>query len=465
VKSLLLANFQAKTFFFLFGAVYNLLMDILLARLLTPLMFGQFAFITSLVQGFERLKSFQLEVGATTHSGDDDRIFANYLFLALILEGLFLTVLGGYLFFSDDDDRLLPLLALKVAISTAGTFVSFLRCRTSKHLQMHRILYLLSIFKYFTGAFTLLLAWLAPGTYVLLLNELVFLLIQGILFLKVFRYPIRLGFHKKTASHLFKGGLFLWAVEWAPYLSVALVYLYVNLNFSTEEAGLMSRSVLLLSMPVIYILYNFNSIMFNAVSKMEREAADSRRFIRVYNDLFLIGVMVLAFLFLLNREWIVPLLWGDQWIRATGMAASMFPLVVAMPVHALANDLFLAMRASRRVIVLTRYAQPLGLWSFFYLFTDRNLEGLLLAFGLGYLASGLVQLLFLHRYLGNMMTPVTVAFLALLPAAWMAADRPPPEILTILGVSIAMGSAYLTYLFYRGYRPSDLNAVLRARKS
>lgn len=306
-----------------FSSIVNAIISVgfgaVLARLLTPEIFGLIA-IASLVIAFASY-FVKLGMGAALiqkeHLSSEEISFALTFsmglgLLAAVLLALFSPFIAS-LFNKPDSASIIAVMGLSLWFSSVLTTMTGLLRREMefKYLSITNIAQTI-----FVGVFSIIMAKLGFGIWSLAWPLIISqLLVMILLFIKIKKtQPVRLSFSFSEHGHLIQFGTRITFISILEYFGSNLDTIFVGRLFSTSQLGLYNRAYKLAYLPSENLITSITSVMFPVFSRLQKEP---NRFKETQNKLFLfIGIISTCIsmgMVPAARDIIIVLL-GSQWL-------------------------------------------------------------------------------------------------------------------------------------------------------
>ncbi len=315
------AGFFWQTLGFSLNSILSIAHIIIMARLLSPEIFGQFAILSITVALTAIICEFGLGPALVqkTHITNED---VSFVFIFNVISGILLYI---FLFaFSDTISRafsdaisplMIKILSLSLLIQPFGLASKALLLR---QMDFHKI-FVATNFSYLVGMLLagVSLAVLDYGIWSLIFGFIVTDIVACIYFLHISPISLSFNFIRNNASYLFRYGIGLTAVQGVNQFALAADKLILSQISSNIFLGLFERAQRLQQMPGIFIGGVLDTVLFSTLSKYSDDKPQlGIHFFNFVMITFLIGVYLSVLLFTF-AETIILVSLGERWLDAT----------------------------------------------------------------------------------------------------------------------------------------------------
>lgn len=333
----------------------GLVLSVILARLLTPEDFGEFAYVTSVIGLFLLPASWSLAAQVVSEISTHPEIVSDALWVSrkIFLARFVLAIAAcGFLWWAHSPKSVL-LGIIVAAPLVAGEFITVLRAMLEGRGQFKINFYDSLIVAAFTACIGLPAAWLGAGVWALAAPAIPLFLAQMTLFTKSTRLGI-FSTSPPSGRSYFQSGLNLWIASMGEGALVRADKFLLGKFSTMASLGDYNRA------------YNYaplsarmmNSLLTNATISGLTRAADGkhRRWLLIKCAALLAvgGLLNFAVFWWFSADF-VPWIFGPQWVSAIPVFEAMAPLSLVISFAYLPTCVILAKRRYR-LLAATRIA-------------------------------------------------------------------------------------------------------------
>ncbi|MCC9138820.1 lipopolysaccharide biosynthesis protein [Pontibacter silvestris] len=303
----------------IFSFVMNIAQSTIMARLLVPEDYGLIAMVAS-ITGFITLfkdlglSSAVIQKEKLTQSEVSSVFWVNVLISLGI--ALFVALLAPGIVYFYEEDRLL-LITLVFALNIFIMGLSLQHNALMKRQMRFKSLALIQLTAVGTNVIAgIILAWLGFGYWALVIQGLIFSVLQtGALWLLCDWRP-DLAFKKANVGSFLKFGAGVTGFDVVNHFSRNMDNVFIGKFVSTVALGLYSKAYQLLMLPITQLRNPLNSVAIPALSSLQNDGAKFRNFYSRY--LFILAFFsmpIVVYLGVFAEELIIMVL-GEQWKEA-----------------------------------------------------------------------------------------------------------------------------------------------------
>lgn len=314
----------AGFFWQFFGLSLNTILSVahimIMARLLTPEVFGQFAIVSILVALTSIVAEFGLGhalVQARDISDNDiSLVFAIQVLIGLIFFVLLCTLSShiGFLFNSAVDPMVLAVLAVSLLLLPLGLASKSLLLRS---MAFNKI-FIATNLSYFVGMILVgvTLAYLGFGIWSLVIGTLMSHVVSSVYYFAQAPIKFSFRFEKNLMGRYFRYGMGQTSVEGVNYLSLMMDKIILAKLSTVEFLGLYERSQRIQQMPRVFTSGIFDTVLFSALSRFTGDSTrQGKHFFEFLTVASIVGVYLSVSLFTFSEE-IVNIVLGRDWVEA-----------------------------------------------------------------------------------------------------------------------------------------------------
>lgn len=305
-------------------SVLSFVRSIVLARLLTPEIFGIWAICMMVIRGID----FFTETGFGAALIQRQKSFEeakDTAFTLMVIRGVVLTLLAYFLAPVISEFYEKEILELVIAFLAIAFFVSGFRninivyyekelnFRLLTYLDQAQILFdfilVVSLAYYFRSVWALTIGYVVSACLSILFS---YLIIPG---------KPRFSFNKKIALELFTYGKYITGLTIIIFLTTEIDNAVIGKVLGTEALGFYVLAYTLANIPATHFSKILSRILFPAYSKMQGDSnALSMALKRAIKFVALFTIPVTAMLFALSNELII-VIYGERWLAASNVLA------------------------------------------------------------------------------------------------------------------------------------------------
>ncbi len=385
----------------IFSSILNSLIALaagaVLARLLTPHIFGLIAIaslVIALASYFVRMGVGQALIQKENLTSEEVSFAVTFSlvigFLAAVLITLFSTLIA-LLFKKPESAPVVAAMSLSLWFASfSATLIGLLR-RNMKF----KLLSIVSIAQaVFTGGFSIIMAKLGGGVWSLIWPLIISQFLVNIAYLIKLRkiYEIRFKYSPSGQGPLLRFGSKYTLISILEYFGSNLDSIFVGRLFNASQLGLYNKAYKLAYLPTETIVTSINSVMFPVVSRVQNQPEKIRE---TQNRLFLLVGLVsvcISMGMMPAAKHVVLVLYGDQWLASVPI---LMIVLVAVPFDFLSAVMGLTFDASGRLNekIKIQIAALLVLILGFILLAHYGLTGVALALVISHAVRFMIYLL------------------------------------------------------------------------
>ncbi len=303
----------------LIGAPLSFIRTIILARLLTPEIFGLWAICMMVLRGVDVLT--QTGFGAALiHRQTGWREAGDTAFTLAVLRGVALTlvtlVLAGFVarFY---ENELLQALICVLALSFA--FSGFQNINTvfyQKELNFQRLVYLEQAQLIFNFVLVVGLAYYFRSIWALVLGQVISAAVSSLLTFVIIPGRPRFALQKKYALELFHYGKYITGLTIVVFLTTEIDNAVIGKILGMETLGFYVVAYTVANLPATHIAKILSKILFPAYSQLQDNLPALRNaFVQAITYVSLITVPLAVFFIVLANE-VITVIYGERWLPA-----------------------------------------------------------------------------------------------------------------------------------------------------
>ena len=294
----------------------NLILNIVLARLLSPYEFGIIAMVTVFVSFMELFKDFGFGSVLISQKNVDDLDYST-VFWVNLMTGIIL----AFLLYSSRTlvssfynepilEKLISVISL-IFVFQAFNFVQEIKLKKKLEYRKLSIVGILSVL--FSGSIGIIFALKGFGVWSLIFKSLTFTVIYLILIWSISNWRPSFKFSITRFKFYLKSGLALIGTKMINYFSKNIDSALIGKFVGASPLGIYNRAFSLMSYPVHQITGVLSSVLFPSLSIIQNDIKRVKEiFLKAIQITSFIIFLILGLLFINAREFVLIVL-GDQW--------------------------------------------------------------------------------------------------------------------------------------------------------
>lgn len=434
-------------------AVLNIVRSVLLARLLSPQIFGLMGLALIALRTFETFTRPGIAQALIARQQDFDEA-APTAFTMLVVRGVVLAALlaaaAPWVGRFYDESQLTPMLVAMSSLFVIGSLANINTVAHQRNLDFRRLTYLNQVTALCGIVVTVGLAWWLRSVWALVIGQIAQTVLNVALSYFFIRGRMRFAFDSGVARDLFRYGKFVTGSSMVLYVATEIDSAVIGKMLGTEQLGYYALALTIANLVTTNLSKIASGIMMPAYSRLQADLPALRRaYLRTLGLLLLAIVPATAGLLLLASPFI-GVVYGGKW---TAAAVPLQILAVFGLVRALAafnGYLFEGMG-------VPKVAFQLGIWRLLVILPliipmiERfGLAGAAVTVTAGIAVQWLVGLLYLRRLAGITLREIAAAiwrplWMTILMAASVAAVTTYVDPGTVIGLAVAIATGVLIY--------------------
>ena len=296
--------------------IINLILNIILARLLSPYEFGIIAMITVFVSFMDLFKDFGFGSVLISQKNVDDLDYST-VFWANLMTGIILAFLlysSRFLVSSFYNEPILEKLIIVISlifVIQAFNFVHVVKLKKKLDYRKLSIVGILSTV--FSGSIGIIFALTGYGVWSLIFKTLTFAVIYLILIWTIHSWRPSFKFSIARIKFYLKSGLALISTKVVNYFSKNIDSALIGKFLGASPLGIYNRAFSIMSYPVHQITGVLSSVLFPSLSIIQNDIKRVKEvFLKATQITSFIIFLILGLLFVNAREFVLLLL-GERW--------------------------------------------------------------------------------------------------------------------------------------------------------
>jgi len=294
----------------------NYITIIILARILTPEIFGEYSYAIIIFQYFALLANPGLQSAFIYLKKPPEEMAGTFLFLNIFI-GVFLFLIINLtsplfaLFFKSDS---LPQLMRFISLSFLFNCSAYLHgAWLSKTLEFKKKFYPILFSTLISCSISIFMALSGYGIWSLVAKHICESFVAALLYMLVSKKKFVLKFDKAIAAAMFKYGLPLHLIIILSFIRLNIDYLFVGKLLGTESLGLYRQAYNTVSLPIYNLSIIVSGIAFPAFAKIiDQETIFKKQFNNIFK-IQLALVSVICFIFILIPDSLTLVFFGEKW--------------------------------------------------------------------------------------------------------------------------------------------------------
>ena len=296
--------------------IINLILNVILARLLSPYEFGLIAMITVFISFMQLFKDFGFGSVLISQKNVDDLDYST-VFWANLMTGIILAFLlysSRFLVSSFYNEPILEKLIIVISlifVIQAFNFVHVVKLKKKLDYRKLSIIGILSTV--FSGSIGIIFALTGYGVWSLIFKTLTFAVIYLILIWTIHSWRPSFKFSIVKFKIYLKSGLALIGTKMVNYFSKNIDNALIGKFVGASALGIYNRAFSLMSYPVHQITGVLSSVLFPSLSIIQNDIKRVKEvFLKATQITSFIIFLILGLLFVNAREFVLLLL-GERW--------------------------------------------------------------------------------------------------------------------------------------------------------
>ena len=300
-------------------AVLNIVRSVLLARLLSPQIFGLMGIALIALRTFETFTRPGIAQALIARQKDFDEAGPT-AFTMLVVRGLVLAALlaaaAPWVGRFYEEAELTPMLVAMSSLFVIGSLSNINTVAHQRNLDFRRLTYMNQVAALCGIVITVALAWLLRSVWALVLGQLAQTLLSVWLSYLFIPGRMRFAFDSAVARDLFHYGKFVTGSSIVLYVATEIDSAVVGKLLGTEQLGFYALALTIANLVTTNLSKIASGIMMPAYSKLQSDVPALRRaFIRTFGLLMLVVVPATTGLLMLADPFI-RVVYGEKWAAA-----------------------------------------------------------------------------------------------------------------------------------------------------
>ncbi|MEO0727388.1 MAG: lipopolysaccharide biosynthesis protein [Bacteroidota bacterium] len=350
------------------GQVLNLAFGIVLARLLLPADFGDLAVAMILLGFLGIFKGLGLGNAFIYEPKADRSVFSTAFIVAVLtavlLAGMILLLAPHWVNWMDADAVVVQVLCwLTVEFLLSGIyFIPYYYL--IRNFNFRRLFWIDTTAVLLSGVVAVIIAWQGGGVWALVVRMILLSSLKLLLVLDVLYQRLRLGFSTAIVQKLFSFSLPTLGDSSLSYVVRNFDDFLIGKFLGDKALGLYNRSYALLLLPVRQVSGVFSSVLFPALSRLERSEDRVLIYSQVIRTVAFISFPAMIGCGVLREPLVIAVL-GEQWVEMVPLIGVFSVLGALQSLATLNGSVFLATGATRlqlKLGLVTKGFVLLALW-------------------------------------------------------------------------------------------------------
>ena len=300
-------------------AVLNIVRSVLLARLLSPQIFGLMGIALIALRTFETFTRPGIAQALIARQKNFDEA-APTAFTMLVARGVVLAALlaaaAPWVGRFYEEAELTPMLVAMSSIFVIGSLANINTVAHQRNLDFRRLAYMNQVAALCGIAVTVVLAWRLRSVWALVLGQIVQTLLGALLSYVFIPGRMRFAFDAGVARDLFHYGKFVTGSSIVLYVATEVDSAVVGKLLGTEQLGFYALALTIANLVTTNLSKIASGIMMPAYSRLQSDVPALRRaFLRTFGLLLLVVVPATAGLLMLAEPFI-RVVYGEKWAAA-----------------------------------------------------------------------------------------------------------------------------------------------------
>lgn len=305
-----------------FGSqIINLLVQVLLARILVPEIFG----LIGLIQIFIAVAQVIVEAGIGNYiiqkkelkNSDISTSLAINLFLAVIIY-LVLFFAAPFIGVFYDQTILTDVLRIYSISFIFQSIYVINQAIFQRNLMFRNIAFITITSSVISALVSLTFVYFTKSVYVLVIQQLIFHLVKAVLFTYYGRKYILFGFTKKAFISIYKYSGYLLLVGVVNQIFDYSYLIVIGKVFNIEQAGFYHMSFMLVGFVMITISLIVEKVSFPILSKLYHDSIKVfKEKLFLFSNLSILLITTSSLIFSLYSSEILEFIFGEKWVDAS----------------------------------------------------------------------------------------------------------------------------------------------------
>lgn len=305
-----------------FGSqVINLLVQIILARILAPEIFG----LIALIQIFIAVAQVIVEAGIGNYIIQKKELYNSDISTSLLINLFLAIIIYLVLFFTAPFiagfyDKIILIDVLRI-YSFAFIFQSLYVTNQAifqRNLKFKNIAYITLVSSIVSAIMSISFVYFYKSVYVLVLQQLVFHLFKAVLFTYHGRENILFRFSKKSFKSIYKYSSYLLFIGILNQIFDYSYLIAIGKLFNIEQAGFYHISFMLVGFVMVTISLIIEKVSFPILSKLfHNSILKFKQKLFLFSNVSILLITTSSFIFSLYSFEILSFIFGEKWIDAS----------------------------------------------------------------------------------------------------------------------------------------------------
>lgn len=302
-----------------FGMVVNLVRSVILARLLTPEIFGLMGLASIAIRALETVSRPGVAQALIARQKDFDEA-APTAFTLLVGRGLVLAILmaavAPWVARFYDAEELRPVLQVLSVTFVIGSFVNINTISRQRELDFRQLTYIGQVTMIAGTVVTIAAAYWLRSVWALVIGQVVSVSINVLVSYWFIGGCMRFAFDREIAAELIRYGKFVTGSSIVLYVATELDSAVLGKLMGTEQLGFYTMAATIANLATTNLSKMASSIMMPAYSKLQVDRAALRQAFTRTLSLVMFAVLPASAGLLIAAQPIVQVVLGGQWLPA-----------------------------------------------------------------------------------------------------------------------------------------------------
>lgn len=316
MKQIVNENIWWSTIAIIPSRVINYVTIIILARILTPDIFGEYSYAIIILQYFALLANPGLQSAFIYLKRPPEKMAGTFLLLNVFI-GIFLFLsinLAAPLFAVFFQSDSLPQLMRFISLSFLFNCSAYLHgAWLSKTLEFKKKFFPILFSTLISCSISIVMALSGYGVWSLVAKHIIESFIAALLYMIAARKKFSLDFDKNIAASMLRYGLPLHLIIILSFIRLNIDYLFVGKLLGMEALGIYRQAYNTVSLPIYNLSIIVSGIAFPAFAQIiDRKDIFKQQFRNIFK-IQLALVSVICFIFILIPESVTLVFFGEKW--------------------------------------------------------------------------------------------------------------------------------------------------------
>ena len=328
-----------------FGSqIINLLVQILLARILAPEIFG----LIALIQIFIAVAQVIVEAGIGNYIIQKKELYNSDISTSLLINLFLAIIIYLVLFFTApiiagfyDQIILIDILRIYSFVFIFQSLYVTNQAIFQRNLKFKKIAYITIISSTISAIISISFVYFYKSVYALVIQQLVFHLVKVVLFSYHGRENIIFRFSKKSFKSIYKYSSYLLLIGILNQIFDYSYLIVIGKLFKIEQAGFYHLSFMLVSFVMVTISLIIEKVSFPILSKLfHNSIIKFKQNLFLFSNLSILFITTSSFVFSVYSFEILSFFFGEKWIDASVMFSYISIGFLVFPISIMSFTIF-----------------------------------------------------------------------------------------------------------------------------